>query len=209
MTMTHTTSNADLNMMAVMWVDRNRCYFISTTCTSISMSDTYRERWQRTESGSQRVTLQVTILEVAKTYYSACSIINRHNRCRQDDLGLELKFEVKECPDFYSKLAEELIDNKYDGVSTRLVNPDNVSPSYMSTMSGIGAHLTPTSKKRKLQDGTLTNSAMQGGVRFAVPRNRSFTCSACSASKACEHWVCHSGTGRDCFRKHVTDTHQG
>lgn len=92
MTMTHTTSNAGMDMMAVMWVDRNRKYYISKTGTSISFSNAYRDRWQRTESVTQSFTLQVPIPDVEKAYYSACSMIDLHNRCRQDDLGLERKF---------------------------------------------------------------------------------------------------------------------
>lgn len=42
--------------------------------------------------------MQLTVPQpkVCETYYSACSQIDRHNRCRQDDLKLERKLETKD-----------------------------------------------------------------------------------------------------------------
>lgn len=42
-------------------------------------------------AGAQRVALTVRQPEVAELYYGCCSQIDRHNRCRQDDLRLERK----------------------------------------------------------------------------------------------------------------------
>ena len=97
---------------------------------------------------------------IAETYYATCAAIDKHNRCRQDDLAMEKKIETKEwskrvnmsifamcvvdtwlvyngCKqsddaaqmneqqahstqkEFYTLLAEELIDNSYDEVRRR------------------------------------------------------------------------------------------
>ena len=95
--------------------------------------------------------LEIPQPQAAELYYDACAIIDRHNRCRQDDLMLERKlgtmdwsmrvntsllgmcivdawYAYSQCTktrgakteekqqDFYSFLAEELIDNNYDSV---------------------------------------------------------------------------------------------
>ena len=41
-----------------------------------------------------RVELEIPIPEVCDTYYSVCSKIDHHNRCRQDDLKLEKKLRT-------------------------------------------------------------------------------------------------------------------
>ena len=41
-------------------------------------------------------TTSISIPSVCEQYYETCSQIDRHNRSRQDELGLEKRFEVKE-----------------------------------------------------------------------------------------------------------------
>ena len=131
-------------------------------------------------------------------------MIDRHNRARQDTLGLEGKLEThdwairvnmtifamtvvdtwlaysqctetqKSQKDFYTILAEELIDNGYDLVNIRgrrNPGPPGMSPTLLERASGgpragCFAHLTPT-KKRKRKDGVDTPYALRGVVRFA------------------------------------------
>lgn len=64
MTMTYPESYAGMDMMAVMWVDRNRRYFISTTVTSLLSSDTCPDLWQRTEFGTKHISRQAIITDV-------------------------------------------------------------------------------------------------------------------------------------------------
>lgn len=44
----------------------------------------------------RKAELGVPSLEVCKNYYRVCSLVDNPNRCRQDDLKLEKKIEVKE-----------------------------------------------------------------------------------------------------------------
>lgn len=80
----------------------------------------------------------------------------------------------KDCPDneneFYALLAEDLILNTIDsspsGRTRRQRAGDNVpSPSLIRpdgrSSSGIGAHLTPTKKRRKNKNGDVTNYLCQ------------------------------------------------
>jgi hypothetical protein len=87
-------ANSNVTMMAAVWMDRERRYFISTTSTTLDGSVYNRSRWRQTEEGPQRVELEVPQPKFAEIYYSAASAIDRHNRCRQDDLMLERKIRT-------------------------------------------------------------------------------------------------------------------
>ena len=67
--------------------------------------------------------------------------------------------------DFYVRLEEELIDNNFDGVSIREPRCDRIEIT-PPLMSGVGAHLTPSTRKRKGADGSVTNVSLRG--RFKV-----------------------------------------
>ena len=88
--------NNSPSMMAVLWLDRERRYFISTTSTVLDGLPYERIRWRQTENGPQRLEPNVPQPEVVEKYYAACAQIDRHNRCRQDDLNLEKKLEAKD-----------------------------------------------------------------------------------------------------------------
>ena len=78
------------------WVDRERRYFISSTGTTKQGLPVVRERWRQIEGEAQRITTTTTCPEMLQTYYGVCSMIDRHNRCRQDDLRMEKKVETKD-----------------------------------------------------------------------------------------------------------------
>jgi hypothetical protein len=80
--------------MAVVWVDRERRYFISTASSVVEGAVYCSKRWRQLKGGAQRVTVEVKQPRVAELYYSSCSMIDRHNRCRQDDLMLERKCQT-------------------------------------------------------------------------------------------------------------------
>jgi len=157
---------------------------------------------------------------------------------RQSDLNLEKKFQVKEWStrvntsllaicivdawllykgshgngsvmspnEFYGKLAEQLIDNKHEVVDTRTRLTD--VPVANLTRSGIGPHLTTTSRKRKRSDGTDSNCALQGRCKICKNGTKTkYICSTCSGFHASDFWLCHSDTGRDCFIRHYTSIH--
>jgi len=88
---THATADGVTDLMALLWVDRKRHYFIASASTSISGTPYERMPWRQTGAHAERVVLTVSQPQVAKTYYTCCSQIDRHNRCRQDNLRLEHK----------------------------------------------------------------------------------------------------------------------
>ena len=82
--------------MELMWLDRDRRYFISTVGTSLPGHKIYREKWRKDANESRKLKMKIEISEFAKIYYQEYSQIDRHNRCHRDDLGLGKKLEFKE-----------------------------------------------------------------------------------------------------------------
>ena len=128
-----------------------------------------------------------------------------------------------ECKDdtqkqFYEQLAEELIDNKYDGAAangrrsrenTGVVDPH---PTLARTTgiprSGVDAHLTPTKRKRKSR-GEDTYYLQQGDCRVCKHRTTNI-CSLCrddAKSGNNEPWLCHTKKGSLCFATHMERIH--
>lgn len=94
--MVHMNLDGSHRMMALMWMDRERRYFISTTSSAEEGEPYSRIRWRQLEDGPKRVKLIVPQPKVCELYYSACAQIDRHNGCRQADLNLEKKVGSKD-----------------------------------------------------------------------------------------------------------------
>jgi len=90
-TYTHSTPEGAVNLMALMWLDRERRYFIASTSTSLQGEPYDRVRWRQMGEHAERVALNVKLPQVAKESYECCAAIDTHNRCRQNDLRLEHK----------------------------------------------------------------------------------------------------------------------
>ena len=91
-------SNDGAKSMAVMWMDRERPYLISTASTTVAGSSVSRQKWHHMEKGKE-VELQRLMVpqpQVVESYYKTCGATDRHNRCRRESLRLEIKFQVKE-----------------------------------------------------------------------------------------------------------------
>jgi Transposase IS4 len=91
----------DLDLMAFVFCDRDRHYFIST-CSSLSAAvPITRIRTQQVEdvesnADPERLLLTINQPKAASLYYSTCGKIDQHNRSRQDTLNLEKKLETKQ-----------------------------------------------------------------------------------------------------------------
>jgi len=90
--MVHVDSTGTPDMMAVLWLDRDRRYFVATAGSTQPGTPSERLRWREMPGGAQHVAVTVPQPEVAEIYYSCAAKIDQHNRCRQDDLRLEHKF---------------------------------------------------------------------------------------------------------------------
>jgi hypothetical protein len=146
----------------------------------------YRQMNQEDQNAdAELVHLTIAQPQACKVYYNAYGMIDRHNRCRQDDLDLEKKIQTQDWArrfnmslfgmcvvdawlaykkqvtktkedrrEFYIKLSEELIDNRYDrrgrggtanGEQDSPVN--SVLATDDTTRCGIGIHCTPYESK--------------------------------------------------------------
>eukprot|EP00170_Pyropia_yezoensis_P001688 contig_7251_g1692 len=90
-TYTHKTLGGAVGLMTVMWVDRERRYFILSTSTTLPGDPHERLRYRQIYCKAERLPLTLRLPRVVQEYYECCAMIDRHNRCRQDDLRLEHK----------------------------------------------------------------------------------------------------------------------
>ena len=93
-------------IMALVWVDRDRCYFISTASSLKEGKEYSRHRWRQPDqdlehmdapNNQDAVRQQLTVPqpEVCEIYYDTCAAIDQHNRHRQDTLQIERKMQTK------------------------------------------------------------------------------------------------------------------
>jgi hypothetical protein len=70
--------------------------FISTASSVVEGAKYSRTRWRQLEDGAQRVTTEIKQPRVAELYCGSCAMIDRYNRCRQNDLMLERKYQIQD-----------------------------------------------------------------------------------------------------------------
>jgi len=92
----HATADGVTDVMAVLWVNRERRYFISSALTTLPGMPYDRVRWRQVGDDAERVVLTVAQPQVVETYYPCRAQIDRHNQCLQDDIQLEHKLIANE-----------------------------------------------------------------------------------------------------------------
>jgi hypothetical protein len=81
-----------VDMAAFVWVDWERRYFVSNTSSLQPDNIIERQQWWQLNSEEGGAARTMTFTEQPKCvelYYSACAMIDRHNHCQQDTLGIE------------------------------------------------------------------------------------------------------------------------
>lgn len=85
------------DLLAFVWVDRERRYFI-TTCSSVAPGPyCKRFRWRQVDplpAPAKRVEILIDQPLACSIYYGACGKIDQHNRLRQQSLELERKVKT-------------------------------------------------------------------------------------------------------------------
>jgi Transposase IS4 len=75
------------------WMDRERRYFIASAGSFEAGTSYTRFRWRQIDpkpnAPPEKVVLTIEQPKIAELYYTTCAAIDRHNRCRQDTLGIE------------------------------------------------------------------------------------------------------------------------
>ena len=76
-----------VELIAMMWCDRDRRYFIGYAEGVEKAEPIFRTCWHRVEkdevSPPKKVTLEIPQPQMSKTYYDICGAIDQHNRQRQ------------------------------------------------------------------------------------------------------------------------------
>ena len=120
--------------------------------------------------------------------------------------------------DFYTALAEELIDNTFDqAINARRSSARSLFAAGQSAVSpngfaraGVGPHLTPTKRKRKRNDGTILKHLHQGRCTVCSLKTI-MVCSVChddaEENGGDSAYVCGSKTTRLCFAVHLEEKH--
>ena len=89
-------ADGEPELMAFMWMDRNRRFFIATASCLAEGKPYSRARMRQVNREPnalpEMVDLKVPQPQACEIYYSSCGKIDAHNRCRQDDLDVEKKF---------------------------------------------------------------------------------------------------------------------
>ena len=170
------------------------------------------EKKLKTKEWSLCVNMSLLAIIIVDTWlvYSGC------RRYADDDECAEAQ------KDFYSCLAEELIDNQFDTVTTcrslfasaaqKAALDAALQQNLVATdglpQSGTSIHLTPTKKKRKLCDGTRTNFLKQGRC-LVCSLKTTYLCSACNDNSEIENepWLCGTKRGKLCFLQHYDNHH--
>ena len=94
-------ANGQPTMMAFVWMDRERWYFIANTSSLTAGSPYSRVRWRQiasVESNEPPVRTELSIPQpmAAELFYSVAATIDQHNHHRQDNLQLERKLGTKD-----------------------------------------------------------------------------------------------------------------
>ena len=89
----------DLCLLAMSWVDRKQRSFISSTSNlhqALPIVQCHLCQVNKTPNAPlELVNLEIPQTNMWALYYNHCSMIERHNQMRQDDLGIERKFVTK------------------------------------------------------------------------------------------------------------------
>lgn len=236
-TMVHRDESGRPDLMAVVWVDRERRYFIASASSNQPGTPYERLRWRETEEGgAQRVSLIVRQPRVAEIYYGCCSQIDRHNRCRQDDLRLEKKLGTHDWSTRvnHSLLGICLVDSWmlyhgargpaatllqtqfYEQLATELI--DNTFDVTGTRQRAVPAN--PEEDVTHLAYGVGTHLVPTTKRRHPSTNHlaqrqclecsykTSLVCSTCRDTPGVkEAFLCGPRTGRSCFAGHMRSTH--
>jgi len=243
----HKNADGRPTVFAFVHVDRDRHCFVCTASSMRPGRPCVRTRWrqvnQEPNADPDRVDVTVQQPVAAELHFSACGMIDRHNRIRQDDLKLERKVgtqtwdkrvglsifgvimadahllyskctgdAVETKDEFFTFLAEEMIDNDYDGLLQSRATRNRVSESpttaHVDKRSGVASHLTPAKRRRRDKDGDELKHAAQGKCRICKTRRTTHCCSTCMQDGVPEAKA-HCCRGEKCCMLHVRQAHDG
>jgi Transposase IS4 len=108
-----------LSLLAFVWADRDRRYFISTCLSTAPGKVIKRRRWRQRDTTPNAEPdleeIQIAQTQCGQVYYEGCGKIDQHNRLRQDSLNLEKKVQTMDWSSRanHSILAMTVVDAFY------------------------------------------------------------------------------------------------
>ena len=87
--------------IAIMWIDKNRQFFVGNAEPATAEEPLYRVRWHQVAEQSDNlepelVETVLNMIVIIEAYYSASGAIDRHNKKRQDNIEIERKTRTKD-----------------------------------------------------------------------------------------------------------------
>ena len=86
-------------LVAIAWVNRNRCFFITTTCGLGKGEMIQRKRLRQLDKSGRappdKVIIEVPQPQAIEKYYKGAGTIDRHNRLQADELRLDRNLGTK------------------------------------------------------------------------------------------------------------------
>jgi hypothetical protein len=90
----------DIEMLAFVWMDRERRYFIASAGSMSEGEPFVRQRWRQVDQTANASPDQIQLIvpqpKAVEIYYKVCGKVDQHNRDRQDTLGLEKKLKTND-----------------------------------------------------------------------------------------------------------------
>ena len=180
-----------------------------STCGMIDRHNRYRqddlriEKKVETKDWSMRVNLSIFSMIVVDTWLVYNAFKNVPEITRQKEISQK---------DFYTLLAEELIDNTYGSGSARRPrsSPTHYQDACIRALesgcarAGVLTHLTPV-KRQKVSGGKATNHRYQGRCRECQKKS-TWECSDCKDSEKTV-FLCPTLNGKRCFLDHIARNH--
>ena len=231
-------------LVAAMWVDRDRKFFVGTCEGTDPGEPQYRVRWRQMDDVATnvepvRLMMEIQQPKLVESYFGFCSKIDELNKQRQNDLEIEkyvrthdwwkrlgtsilamcvvddqqckpLRDTDRDSNEWFSLLAEEMIDNNIDGigVATRRSNTAtqtaNASPRSGPPATAANEHHGLTPCKIKNNRG----NTKQGWCKIC--RKKCITmCRTCTRRGVLQgpFWLCNTKSGRNCWNDHYSEKH--
>ena len=235
--MTNHVMDSTCPLLAVVWIDQNRRYYISTQGTTSDGNLIVRTRHRNVDGGSTPTDVTLTQPRVVEQMHSVAYMVDRHNLRRMDILNLEKKLQVT---DWVKRVATGMLGMLfvdaylfYEGVMgeeamsqkewMKWLVKDLLHNSWDSAalVTRRSSHVLNELRQRESSIPSLPVLPSYGDSIYvtSLPRNskngrrHQVRCRICHkkvtnvCSKCGDFGICDPRTQRPCFREHMMKQH--